>query len=169
LRALGEAFERFGYAVASAATAEAALVALAGQAPAVVILDLPVSDAHGAELCERLRRTGGSLLLLACSAAALGRLVSAPRSGHGRPGRNVMERAMSRSHGAASVGSASVSAGGRNGPGGERPHLPRTVAEVARAHIERTLQFHGGNRTRAARELGISRATLINKIKAYGL
>jgi len=26
-----------------------------------------------------------------------------------------------------------------------------------------------GNRTRAAQELGISRATLINKIKSYGL
>jgi transcriptional regulator with PAS, ATPase and Fis domain len=28
---------------------------------------------------------------------------------------------------------------------------------------------HGGNRTRAAEELGISRATLINKIKVYAL
>jgi DNA-binding protein Fis len=28
---------------------------------------------------------------------------------------------------------------------------------------------HSGNRTHAARELGISRATLIKKIRAYGL
>jgi len=41
--------------------------------------------------------------------------------------------------------------------------------EVERAHIEKTLRFHEGNRTRAAHELGISRATLINKIKVYGL
>jgi transcriptional regulator with PAS, ATPase and Fis domain len=40
---------------------------------------------------------------------------------------------------------------------------------VDRHHIERTLRAHGGNRTRAAQELGISRATLINKIKAYAL
>ncbi len=144
LRTLGEALERFGYAVASAATAEAGLAALARRPPAVVILDLPLSDAHGVQLWERLRRTGSSVLLLACSAAALDRLVTAAGSGGpGRPGRHEV--------------------------GGQRPHLPRTVAEVARAHIARTLAFHGGNRTRAARELGISRATLIGKIKTYGL
>jgi transcriptional regulator with PAS, ATPase and Fis domain len=47
--------------------------------------------------------------------------------------------------------------------------VPRSLDEVQRAHIERTLRAHNGNRTRAARELGISRATLINKIKAYNL
>jgi transcriptional regulator with PAS, ATPase and Fis domain len=40
---------------------------------------------------------------------------------------------------------------------------------VERAHIERTLRAHGDNRTRAARELGISRATLIKKIREYEL
>jgi DNA-binding NtrC family response regulator len=35
--------------------------------------------------------------------------------------------------------------------------------------FERTLLRHEGNRTRAAQELGISRAALINKIKVYGL
>jgi transcriptional regulator with PAS, ATPase and Fis domain len=40
---------------------------------------------------------------------------------------------------------------------------------VERQQIERALRHHGGNRTRAAVELGISRATLINKIKTYGL
>jgi DNA-binding NtrC family response regulator len=48
-------------------------------------------------------------------------------------------------------------------------HVPRTVHDVERAHIERTLRAHHENRTRAARELGISRATLINKIKEYQL
>jgi two-component system response regulator RegA len=51
----------------------------------------------------------------------------------------------------------------------ERVHVPLALAEVERHHIERTLRAHGGNRTRAAHELGISRATLINKIKAYRL
>jgi DNA-binding NtrC family response regulator len=49
------------------------------------------------------------------------------------------------------------------------PHRPRTLAQVEREQIERALRHHGGNRTRAARELGISRATLINKIRVYAL
>jgi DNA-binding protein Fis len=31
------------------------------------------------------------------------------------------------------------------------------------------LKLHEGNRTRAARDLGISRVTLLKKIKEYGL
>jgi DNA-binding NtrC family response regulator len=50
-----------------------------------------------------------------------------------------------------------------------RGHTPQTLSDVERHHIERTLKAHGGNRTRAAQELAISRATLINKIKAYHL
>jgi len=49
------------------------------------------------------------------------------------------------------------------------PHRPLTLEQVERAQIELALTHHGGNRTRAARELGISRATLINKIRAYAL
>ena len=48
-------------------------------------------------------------------------------------------------------------------------HAPRTLADVERAHIHRTLRAHKLNRTHAALELGISRATLIKKIKEYGL
>ena len=48
-------------------------------------------------------------------------------------------------------------------------HAPRTLADVERAHIHRTLRAHKLNRTHAARELGISRATLIKKIREYGL
>jgi transcriptional regulator with PAS, ATPase and Fis domain len=44
-----------------------------------------------------------------------------------------------------------------------------TIDELERGHIERTLRHHAGNRTRAAQELGISRATLINKIKRYAI
>ena len=55
----------------------------------------------------------------------------------------------------------------RPGGMGSASHVPRTLHDVERAHIERTLRAHNENRTRAARELGISRATLINKIKEY--
>ena len=46
---------------------------------------------------------------------------------------------------------------------------PLALEELERQHIERTLRHHSGNRTRSAEELGISRATLINKIKRWKL
>ncbi len=52
---------------------------------------------------------------------------------------------------------------------GDRRHTPQTLEELERQHIERTLRHHEGNRTRASQELGISRATLINKIKRYNI
>ena len=48
-------------------------------------------------------------------------------------------------------------------------HSPRTLADVEKAHIDRTLKAHQANRTHAARELGIARATLIKKIREYDL
>ena len=44
-----------------------------------------------------------------------------------------------------------------------------SLAEMQRRHIRYVLARVGGNRTRAARVLGISRATLHSKIKQYGL
>ena len=51
----------------------------------------------------------------------------------------------------------------------ELAHSDGEFSEEERQHIERTLKHHTGNRTRAAIELGISRATLINKIKRYNI
>jgi DNA-binding protein Fis len=44
-----------------------------------------------------------------------------------------------------------------------------TIREAERRLIELTLQATGGNRTRAAEMLGVTRKTLQNKIKEYGL
>jgi len=118
-----------------------------------------------------------------CAADTLDRLLSAPWPGNVREMRNVIERAMLLARGAPALGPEHLPAdlrkpggaggvgggGGGGGGGGERRHLPLTLADVERQHIERALRFHGGNRTRAAQELGISRATLINKIKVYAL
>jgi two-component system response regulator HydG len=106
-----------------------------------------------------------------CSAEALDRLLSAAWPGNVREMRNVIERAMILARGAGQIGVEHLPADLRKGGsgGGERRHQPQALAEVERVHIEKTLRFHGGNRTRAALELGISRATLINKIKVYGL
>src|SRR5216117_2097306 len=109
----------------------------------------------------------------ACSAEALDRLLSAPWPGNVREMRNVLERGMILARGAPQIGAEHLPADlrkvGGGGGGGDRRHTAQTLAEVERQQIERALKFHGGNRTRAAQELGISRATLINKIKAYAL
>jgi DNA-binding protein Fis len=52
---------------------------------------------------------------------------------------------------------------------GEDPFRPKSFKEVERRHVERVLRHHEGNRSRASKDLGIARATLINKIKEYGL
>ena len=44
---------------------------------------------------------------------------------------------------------------------------PPSLAEIERRHIESVLSFTGGNKARAARILGITAATLYNKLKAY--
>ena len=105
----------------------------------------------------------------ACSAEALDRLLSAPWPGNVREMRNVVERAMILARGVPQLGVEHLPADLRKGGSGDKRHQPQALADVERVHIEKTLKFHGGNRTRAALELGISRATLINKIKVYQL
>jgi transcriptional regulator with PAS, ATPase and Fis domain len=114
-----------------------------------------------------------------CASEAIDRLVAAPWPGNVREMRNVLERAMILSRGQPAIGVEHLPAdlrqrGGGGGAGGgsgsgDRRYQPQSLSDVERAHIERTLRHHNGNRTRAALELGISRATLINKIKLYAL
>ena len=60
-------------------------------------------------------------------------------------------------------------------PGDLRPRAaPRgrrsaRLEDIERDHIARALKLHGGNRTRAAKDLGISRVTLLKKIEKFGL
>ena len=49
-----------------------------------------------------------------------------------------------------------------------RGHFP-TLAEVEKRHVARALEKTGGNRSQAARLLGIARSTLLRKIVAMGL
>ncbi len=104
-----------------------------------------------------------------CDDEALERLLAAPWPGNIREMRNVLERAMILARGQPVIGLEHLPPDLRARVGGERRHHAQSLAEVERTYIERALRYHGGNRTRAAKELGISRATLINKIKVYGL
>jgi polyisoprenoid-binding protein YceI/CheY-like chemotaxis protein len=49
------------------------------------------------------------------------------------------------------------------------PAEPESLAAAERRHIALTLRHTGGNRRRAAMLLGISRSTLLNKVRKYGL
>jgi DNA-binding response OmpR family regulator len=53
-----------GYGVTTAATAQTALIQLAGDAPALVILDLNLPDGDGVELCRRIRKTSDVPILM---------------------------------------------------------------------------------------------------------
>lgn len=101
---------------------------------------------------------------------ALDRMLRYGWPGNIRELRNVLERAMIMARGQDTIGPQHL-------PGDVREatvnavdhHVPKSLEEVERTHIERTLRAHAGNRTHTARELGISRATLIKKIKVFGL
>ncbi|MCU0621851.1 MAG: sigma-54 dependent transcriptional regulator [Gemmatimonadales bacterium] len=98
------------------------------------------------------------------------RLLGYAWPGNVREMHNVLERAMILGRGLPSLAIEHLPGEFRNRPGlGDRRHTPLSLDELERQHIERTLRHHNGNRTRAAQELGISRATLINKIKRYAI
>ncbi|MBM3907283.1 MAG: sigma-54-dependent Fis family transcriptional regulator [Gemmatimonadetes bacterium] len=84
--------------------------------------------------------------------------------------RNILERSMLLARGAGRIEARHLAREVTTASGADvAHHTPRTLADVERAHIDRTLKAHQHNRTHAAKELGIARATLIKKIKEYDL
>lgn len=57
----------------------------------------------------------------------------------------------------------------RRGLRPDAPVPPGSLDDAERRHIARMLEFTGGNKRRAAGLLGISRSTLLNKIRRYEL
>lgn len=102
------------------------------------------------------------------SPSALERLARVSWPGNVRELRLALERAMTAAAGADVLRPEHLPPELRGGDSMEA-HEPRSLADVEREHVERTLRAHRGNRTHAARELGISRATLIKKVREYGL
>ncbi|HKS06413.1 MAG TPA: sigma-54 dependent transcriptional regulator [Gemmatimonadaceae bacterium] len=82
--------------------------------------------------------------------------------------RNVLERALLLGRGRDAVGPEHLPAEVRGATGAQvEHHVARSLNDIERAHIDRTLRALNFNRTHAAKELGISRATLIKKIREY--
>jgi DNA-binding NtrC family response regulator len=97
-------------------------------------------------------------------------LLRYPWPGNIRELRNVLERALLLARGRDAISAEFLPAEVRGATGAQvEYHAPRSLSDVERAHIDRVLRAHNQNRTRAAKELGISRATLIKKIRRYHL
>ncbi len=104
----------------------------------------------------------------ALSEDALHRLLGYSWPGNIRELRNVLERAVIMGRGSREIGVAHLPHEVREASGADAgAYVPRTLVDVERLQIERALRAHDHNRTRAARELGIARATLMNKITKY--
>jgi DNA-binding NtrC family response regulator len=101
-------------------------------------------------------------------AEAIDCLIGYPWPGNFRELHNAMETALLSARGAPVLQRGHLPSDLKSFAGSD-DYRPRTIMDVERAHIHRTLRAHKLNRTHAARELGISRATLIKKIKEYGL
>ena len=105
------------------------------------------------------------------SDAALTLLTRHPWPGNIREMRNVIERILILFDGADEITPSHLPPELRRvGDGiGADAERELTLQEVERRHIARVLQLNEGNRARTARHLGISRATLYEKLDRYGL
>ncbi|MGQ0649686.1 MAG: helix-turn-helix domain-containing protein, partial [Gemmatimonadaceae bacterium] len=100
---------------------------------------------------------------------ALERLLRHPWPGNIRELRNVLERGMIVGRGREVLDADTLPADVRARMGDGERFEARALDDVEREHIDRSLRVFKGNRSRTAKALGISRATLIKKIKDYGL
>jgi two-component system, NtrC family, response regulator AtoC len=108
------------------------------------------------------------------SPASLELLLAYPWPGNIREMRNVLERALLFARGAEELRPNHLPREVRGSDPGEgrgrrATFRPESLEEVERRHLAQMLRHHQGNRSRAARDLGIARTTLLQKIERYGL
>ncbi len=120
--------------------------------------DLPtLIDEQLADLSERLGRESPGI-----SARARGWMVAYPWPGNLRELRNVLERSLI----AASPGAGALDP---QPPPGTRGERPRTLDEIEVEEIRRALAYARGHQGYAAELLGISRKSLWERRKRYGI
>ncbi|MEX0893489.1 MAG: sigma-54 dependent transcriptional regulator [Gemmatimonadota bacterium] len=102
---------------------------------------------------------------------ALDVLARHPWPGNIRELRNVLERVILLAGGAEELAPAHLPAElrGTEGVGAPTDDVALSLAELERRHIARVLAHHEGNRSQSARTLGISRATLYDRLARYDL
>ena len=104
--------------------------------------------------------------------AAIDRLQAYPWPGNVRELRHTMERAVIMSEGPSiGAGDLSFSTSPLESPDDELPVEADglDLASIERAAVRKALSIHGGNISRAANDLGISRKSLYRRIEKYGL
>lgn len=155
--ALAAFLRREGHTVATAYALDGARARLARHTPDLVVLDVRLPDGSGLDLLPEIARPGTAVIVLtaygdvplAVDAMQRGAadFLTKPveLSALSTAIRRVLERAA------------------------RRPSAPTTLEDVERVHISEVLRAHQGNRTHTARALGISRATLIKKIREFQL
>ena len=129
--------------------------------------DLPLLTAA---IIARLNRSMGRQID-GLTPAAFARLGAYEFPGNVRELENVLERAVIFARGQTiDAGDLDLSSeGAGSDDAASRPAEPGTLKQHERRLISEALERWQGNRTRAARELGISRRTLFNKIRDLGL
>lgn len=125
--------------------------------------DIPLLVQH---FLERLARRRG--VEVAVTEEALAALMCYPWPGNVRELANVIERAVILcSDGCITLRDLSLAPHLPNGEGGRNGKKRPSLEEVERAYIAQVLREEQGNKTRAAKELGISLRNLYRKVEYY--
>lgn len=184
-RFLRKEFERAGYAALVAHERDGALAVLSRERVDVVLLDIALPGPSGVDILAELKAdrphlpvvmlTGNAAVDTAVRAMKLGAFdyLSKP---YGLPEllalvdravaetRRRLDAEARRKEAARRLEEAVRAAVGTDAPS---PTGPRSLAELEKAHILKILDEEGGNRTAAARVLGVDVKTLYNKLKEY--
>lgn len=159
IRALGD----LGFRATGASTGELAVQRNEAEAFDIAVLDLSLPGINGIETLNRLRTrapnvqgiilTGSATIPAAQAAIRLGVVEFLTKPCH----RGELEQAMDRARRRVLIDPPPVMLDADC----------RNWADVEKQHILAALERNGGEREVTARELGISRKTLYNKLKAY--
>jgi DNA-binding NtrC family response regulator len=129
---------------------------------------LPLAEHFLAVACKELHQPPRRL-----SMAAVRAIGAHPWPGNARELRNAIERAVILGDGpeidAAALGLAAPPAAPPSSSSSSSTGPATRLRDVERAHILRVLDQAGGSKARAAELLGLSRSTLFEKLKKYGI